>query len=55
MNGLIIVLAQLHVVRVKKSGQEHVKEKESEEVLINRKLAELGDFLSTHGFRSQDL
>ena len=55
MNGLIIVLAQLHVVRVKKSDQEHVKEKESGEVLINRKPAELGDFSSTHGFRSQDL
>ena len=40
MTGQNTVRARLHVVRVQESGQEHVKEKESEEALINRQSAE---------------
>jgi len=40
VTGQNTVRARLHVVRVQESGQEHVKEKESEEAFINRQSAE---------------
>ena len=44
MTGLNTELVRSRVVRVQKSGQEHVKEKGSEEALISRETAESGDF-----------